>query len=52
MTSQLPHDEIMHPDNGYRYDLVPMFQNETVDGHLYVVLTAYFVPPGKVIVEI
>lgn len=24
-----------------------MFQNETLDGRLYVVLTAYFVQPGK-----
>jgi len=44
----LPHDEIMHPGNGFRYDLVPMFQNETISGRLYVVLTAYFVRPDLI----
>lgn len=43
---QLPHDEIMSPNNRYRYDLVPMFRNETIAGRPYVVLTAYFVRPG------
>lgn len=43
---QFPHDEIMNPANRYRYDLVPMFRNETIDGRHYVVLTAYFVHPG------
>lgn len=37
----------MDPNNRYRYDLVPMFRNETIDGRPYVVLTAYFVRPGK-----
>jgi len=45
----LPHDEIMnHPNNPYRFDLVPMFQNETIAGRLYVVLTAYFVHPETI----
>ncbi len=44
--SQLPHDEILNPANIYRYDLVPMFQNETISGRVYAVLTAYFVHPG------
>jgi len=44
----LPHDEIMHPDNPFQYSLVPMFQNETVNGRLFVVLTAYFVPPESI----
>ncbi|KAJ6646275.1 hypothetical protein Bhyg_01486 [Pseudolycoriella hygida] len=44
----LPHDEIMNPNNGYRFDLVPMFQNETIDHRLYVVLTAYFVRPDTI----
>lgn len=44
----LPHDEIMNPNNRYRYDLVPMFQNETIDGRSYVVLTAYFVLPDTI----
>lgn len=42
---QLPHDEILNPANRYRYDLVPMFQNETISGRVYAVLTAYFVHP-------
>lgn len=42
----MPHDEIMNPANRFRYDLIPMFQNETIDGRVYAVLTAYFVRPG------
>jgi len=44
----LPHNEIMNPANQFRYDLVPMFQNETIDGRPYVVLTAYFVSPDSI----
>lgn len=44
----LPHDEIMNPNNQYRYDLVPMFRNETIAGRPYVVLTAYFVRPDLI----
>lgn len=42
------HEEIMNPNNPFRYDLVPMFQNETVNGFTYAVLTAYFVPPQSI----
>jgi len=44
---QIPQEEAMDPENGYRYDLVPMFQNETVNGVEMFVLTAYFVDPGN-----
>jgi len=44
----IPHDEMMNPDNPFRYDLVPMFQNETIDGRVYAVLTAYLVPPESI----
>jgi len=44
----LSHEEILHPNNTFRYDLVPMFQNETIGGKEWVVLTAYFVPPETI----
>jgi charged multivesicular body protein 7 len=44
----LPKSEVMNPENDYRYDLVPMFQNETISGAEYVVLTAYFVQPQTI----
>lgn len=36
----------MKQNNPYRFDLLPMFQNETIRGKQYTFLTAYFVNPG------
>lgn len=43
----MPHEEIIHPAYGFRYDLETMFQNETVGGKPNIVLTAYMVDPGN-----
>ncbi|OXA63670.1 uncharacterized protein LOC110863034 [Folsomia candida] len=42
----LAKDDIMKQNNPYRFDLLPMFQNETIRGKQYTFLTAYFVNPA------
>jgi charged multivesicular body protein 7 len=44
----MPHDEIITEKNIYRFDLSPMFQNATLGGRKFFVLTAYFVRPDTI----
>jgi len=41
-----PHDEVLTPENEYRYGNVAMYQNITVNGRTFFVVTAYFVEPS------
>jgi len=40
--------EILTPNNHYRYEKVPLFQNDTVLGQEVYTLTAYFVKPDTI----
>jgi charged multivesicular body protein 7 len=44
--ARFPYSKTKSPTNTFKYDEVPMFQTETIDGEDYFVLTAYTVDPS------
>jgi charged multivesicular body protein 7 len=49
--AQIPHKQILKPGQTFRFDRVPMFQNITIRGEDFFVITAYFVNPFSICSE-
>lgn len=49
--AQIPQKEILKPGNTFKFDQVPMFQNITIRGEEFFILTAYFVNPFTICTE-
>jgi len=45
--SLVPQSDLDVVGSTFRFDLVPMYQNHTIDGVTYYVVTVYFQPPAK-----
>jgi hypothetical protein len=46
--AMIPHSELLVPGSALQYDKVPMYQNHTINGIDYFVITAYFVNPNLI----
>jgi hypothetical protein len=48
--AMIPHSELLVPGSKLQYDKVPMYQNHTINGVDYFVITSYFVSPNLICV--